>query len=376
MTEEVVKQGRESLRTGNLAPTIHPADYANVKSGAEAKAQLRFEQQLQNADIPENFGGHSPRSESEVRALQRMNEGTTTEEENKSRAVLNARARELGNQLADMSADEATQALTDPSVGKGKGIERGTGNMRDVPHEIARLENDLKAHNTERAELGLEPIKLDGLDNSNQKLQQLDDNIAKVGAQAHDSLGGLESGGLGLPPFNTSNMANERDKMRKAVSEGRVISLPKIDTNGKLAFDTPTAPGTGEVPESAIPQRARVELVRINDSRNLLRGNASGYSFKDIQMSPQMRQRLGMKTATTGDVNERINQRLGLSENVPPARDLQQEQMREMFGLNPTDDNDLTGLPTADKVDRAALMPAEKRASCARSRPRRHKRRR
>jgi hypothetical protein len=350
MTEETVRQGREGVRSGNVSPTINPADYSNVKTGAEAGAQMKFEQQLQNADIPENFNGHSPRNEGEVRALQGMDKGTATPEQNTNRAVLNARAGEVGDKLADMTPEQAGKALTDPEVGKGRGIGEGTGNMRDVPHEIAKLENDLKAHNEQRAEAGLEPIKLDGLDQANDRLQKLDDNIAKFGAQVNDSLGGLSTG-QALPPFNQSNIADERQRSRDAIQQGRAIAMPKVGMDGKLTFEPPKAPGTGEVPDSGTTQAERDELVRINDSRNLLRGNQSGYSFKDIPMSPQMRAKL-----------EGGNAILGQKETMPTARNIQQEQIREQFGLHPTNNYDHTGLSTTDKVDRAALVPAEQRA--------------
>jgi hypothetical protein len=338
ITQETTRQMRQDLREGNTAVIMERQDFAGVSTPDQARAVMRINQGLQASGLPNDFAGNSPTS---VESTQRM-------------------------------------------ISEGK-ISPAVPNARDIPQEIQTLQGERTRLNEQLQAMQRAPVELPALDAAVRQIQDLDNHIAETGQRLYSQFGGtttaptLERSSDGtfrvtdrpIAPFNpasvqpapgeTTTLADgfrvRMVPLEGAGAGGARVMLPlnesspfTQDANGLITRDTPLAvrestqntsmDGTRRTPLTADQQN---ELVRVNDSLQLLRGNQSGLSVSDIPMSEGLRNSLGIPAsvqpagpATPGFSLERALQQ------VTPAGEL--AQIRQ-------------------DIDRVALMPAEARGA-------------
>jgi hypothetical protein len=267
MVEEETAQARDDLRAGRMSAVLDTQDYYAL-GREESLALMRVQQGLQEAGIPKNFNGKSPTSEAELRSLQTL------------------------------------------------GYVEEVASARSINQELQALYSEQQQLNQQRAEMGLPPVELPALTESLQRMETLDHQIAEAGKEVYELLGGF--GSDYRPAFSEKPLIAEEQSQQRPSQGQNTVTIP-INLTGILPGDAPLS----------LTQSQTDELIRVNDSLNLLQGNKSGLSLKDVPMSEDLRNAL----------------------NIPP----------EVAPTTPfTPFNPFVSTQTA--IDRIALLPAEERA--------------
>lgn len=265
MVEEETLQARDDLRAGRMSAVLNSQDYANL-GREESLALMRVQQGLQEAGIPQDFNGKSPTNQEELRSLQTL------------------------------------------------GYVEEVASARSIHQELQTLYSEQAQLNQQRAEVGLEPVEIPALTESLQRMEALDQHIVAAGKEMYEGLGGF--GSDLRPAFSEKPLMTEERPQGLSASDPQILLTPTDLAN--------IFPGEGPL---SLNQAQTDELIRVNDSLNLLQGNASGLSIKDIPMSPELRNAL----------------------NIPP------EVGSPLAPFNPF-------LSTQAAIDHIALLPAEDRA--------------
>jgi len=310
---EMTRQLRQDLRAGRTSAFLDTPALDRAPTADAAVAQMRVQQGLQAAGIPEDFRGHSPKDMDGVRQLQRLHTGAMPlPDEKVAQAALGRTFEGKGRAETDRAID---RMIRDQRVPEGLGLELATPNARDVPGTLESLQRQRDAIDSELKKLGRDPLEMKAVDDTVARMQKLDDTVADFGEQLAKQHGAsTETFGLG--------------------ADGKITEVPKPP------FDkAPVAEANGDLGRQPELTRAQQdELVRVNDSLELLRGNRSGLSIADVPMTPGLRDAL--------DLPEGIGT-AAPTKSFDPFRVFQPKHERQS---------------ATERIDRAALMPVEHRA--------------
>lgn len=296
MGEETTRQLRQDLRDGRISALVDGSNFKGL-DGTESVALMRVQQGLQEAGIPQDFKGASPTSREELDTLQ------------------------------------------------ATGIVGTVANAKGITRELNALQTEHRQLNERLAQMGKEPVTLPALQQSIDRLTKLDQQITEAGTQMTEKMGGVAS--RSLPPFQDVPILKSESPPNVA---GQITEIQSPDGPLKLVGPIPTrtidghtftqtgdntaglqqlqSRSLGANLQQPLTETQTNELIRVNDSLNLLKGNPSGLSIKDIPMSPELRTSLGIPD-TLRQPDESI--------------------MGKMFE------------PTSKAIDRIALLPAEQR---------------
>lgn len=255
---ELTRQLRQDLRAGRLPALINPDQLSQIQTPQEAVAQMRFNQGLQANGIPQEFNGASPQNREQ-----------------------------LNTQIA---------------IG---GVMPSLPNTPETLSQYRQALSEQTAINQEREKLGLPPISLPELSDMQTRLNRLDTQITDFGRQQVQQFGGTAS--KQLMPFQpgdpveivNGNTRQMEDQHRQGLAEQLQNRDPsKRFYNEEVAsiqarFNLVNNGLNASLREPLTPA-LQDEMIRVNDSINLLAGNRSGLSIKDVPMSPELRRSLGM----------------------------------------------------------------------------------
>ena len=265
MVEEETRQARDDLRAGRMSAVLDRQDFTALGK-EESLALMRVQQGLQEAGIPQDFNGKSPTTQEELRSLQSL------------------------------------------------GFVEEVASARSINQELRTLHTEQAQLNQQRAEMGLDPIEIPALTASLQRMETLDHQIVAAGKEMYELLGGF--GSDYRPAFSEKPLMAEAPSQQRPSPGENTLIIP-MELAGILPGDAPLSLNSAQTDE----------LIRVNDSLNLLQGNASGLSLKDVPMSQDLRTAL----------------------NIPP------EVGTPFAPFNPF-------VSTQTAIDQIALLPAEDRA--------------
>jgi hypothetical protein len=255
---ELTRQLRQDLRAGRLPALINPDQLSQIQTPQEAVAQMRFNQGLQANGIPQDFNGASPQNREQ-----------------------------LNTQIA---------------VG---GMMPSLQNAPETLSQYRQALSEQTAINQEREKLGLPPISLPELSAMQTRLNSLDTQITAFGRQQVQQFGGTTS--TQLMPFQpgdpvevvNGNSRQMEDLHRQGLAEqlqnrdpSKRFSSEEVATI-QARFDLANNGLNASLREPLTPT-LQDEMIRVNDSINLLAGNRSGLTIQDVPMSPELRRSLGL----------------------------------------------------------------------------------
>lgn len=297
MSEETTRQIRQDIRDGRVSAIIDGSQYQGL-SGTESVAQMRVQQGLQDAGIPQDFNGASPSNREELMAMQAI--GRVSE-------------------VAD---------------------------TRGISRELNALQAERTQLNEQLALVGREPVTLPELQQSIDRMAELDKKIIDAGVSMTERMGGFPV--RELSPFKDASIlktdgspANGTGQITELQSPNGPLKLaapiPTLTIDGQTfvrntdnaaVLDNMQSSSMGATLQKPLTEAQTNELIRVNDSLNLLRGNQSGFTIKDVPMSADLRSALSIPAS------------LPQGDNAPLA-------------------GAFDAIPKA--IDRIALLPAEQR---------------
>lgn len=336
MTEENTRMLRQDLRDGRTSAIVDPNDFVNASSPEEVKAIMRVGQAMQDAGIPRDFNGHSPTNMRELEQLQVANTGKLPAA-GMDDAGWNAYRRQLEGKNENQADHLTERVRRNQEMAAGHGIDNAIPNPTNLPRDMEGILRERDAINAELKKLGRDPMSLGEFQASADRLKQLDDAIVARGKEMYEKFGGLQAG---QPPFHEAPVTDLRE--RKTLADGSTARLTPIVQGDKKLGDALLpggARGLGGTLERPLTPAQRDELVRINDSMGLLHGNHTGLSLRDVPMSQGLRDALGIDPRVMPDHPNR--------NPLDPLPDIFKKR-EDRMGMT-------------EKIDRAALVPAEMR---------------
>jgi hypothetical protein len=255
---ELTRQLRQDLREGRTPAFLSPEQFANIQSPQEAIAMMRFNQGLQQAGIPQNFEGRSPQDRAELTA----------------------------------------------HIAVG-GIVPALPNAPEALTQYRQLLTEQNEINQQREKLGMSPVQNPALSAMQTRLNGLDQQLATYGREHVRQFGGNPS--ETQLPFQSGDAVESRsgpssqleDLHRQSLEQqiqNRPPGKPFSDSERMALQDRFNIVNNGLHASLRAPltDALQDEMIRVNDSVNLLKGNQSGLSIKDVPMSQSLRNALGL----------------------------------------------------------------------------------